>query len=32
VAQIISVDIERGITLKVLDGTAEEHRDLLPSA
>lgn len=30
VAQIISVDIERGITLKVLDGTIEEHRHLLP--
>ena len=32
VAQIISVDIERGITLHVLDGTVEDHRDLLPSA
>jgi len=32
VAQIISVDIERGITLRVLDGTVEQHRHLLPSA
>jgi hypothetical protein len=29
VAQIVSVDIERGITLKVLDGPVEEHRHLL---
>lgn len=32
VARIISVDIERGITLQVLDGTVEEHRHLLSSA
>jgi hypothetical protein len=32
VALIISVDIERGITLQVLDGAVEEHRHLLPSA
>lgn len=32
VAQIISVDIERGITLQVLDGSVEEHRHLLPTA
>lgn len=32
VAQIISVDIERGITLKVLAGSVEEHQHLLPSA
>jgi hypothetical protein len=32
VARIISVDIERGITLQVLDGSVEEHRHLLPSA
>lgn len=31
VAQIISVDIERGITLKVLDGSVEGHRHLLPT-
>lgn len=30
VAQIISVDIERGISLKVLDGSVEGHRHLLP--
>jgi hypothetical protein len=32
VAQIVSVDIERGITLRVLDGSVEEHRHLLPTA
>jgi hypothetical protein len=32
VAQIISVDIERGITVKVLEGSVEDHRHLLPSA
>lgn len=32
VAQIISVDIERGITLQVLEGSVEEHRHLLTSA
>jgi hypothetical protein len=32
VAPIISVDIERGITVKVLDGSVEEHRHLLPPA
>jgi hypothetical protein len=32
VAQIVSVDVERGITLQVLDGTVEQHRHLLPSA
>ncbi len=29
VAQIISVDIENGIVLQVLDGGVEEHRHLL---
>jgi len=29
VAQIISVDIENGIVLQVLDGGVEEHRRLL---
>jgi hypothetical protein len=32
VAQIISVDIEGGIHLQVLDGSVEEHRHLLTSA
>jgi hypothetical protein len=32
VAQIISVDIERGIRLQVLDGRVEEHRHLLTTA
>jgi hypothetical protein len=32
VARIISVDIERGITLQVLDGSVEDHRHLLQSA
>ena len=32
VAQIISVDIERGITLSVLEGSVKDHRHLLPSA
>ncbi len=32
VAQVISVSIEEGITLQVLDGSVEEHRHLLPSA
>ena len=31
-AQIISVDIEHGITLKVLEGSVEDHWHLLPSA
>ncbi|HXH59022.1 hypothetical protein [Iamia sp.] len=31
VAHIISVDIERGIWLKVVDGSGEDHRHLLPS-
>jgi hypothetical protein len=29
IAQIVSVDIERGITLEVLYGPVEEHRHLL---
>lgn len=29
VARIITVDIERGIQLEILDGDAEEHRHLL---
>ena len=32
VAQIISVDIENGIVLQVLDGGVEEHRHLLTTA
>lgn len=32
VAQIISVDIEGGIQLKVLEGSVEEHRHLLTTA
>ena len=32
VAQIIAVDIERGITVQVLDGTVDDHRHLLTSA
>ncbi len=32
VAQIITVDIERGIQLQVLDGQVEEHRHLLTPA
>jgi len=32
VAQIITVDIEVGIQLQVLDGDIEEHRHLLTSA
>lgn len=32
VAQIISVDIENGIVLQVLDGDVEEHRHLLTTA
>jgi hypothetical protein len=32
VAQIISVDIERGIRLQVLDGRVQEHRHLLTTA
>ena len=32
VAQIVSVDIERGIQLEVLDGGVEEHRHLLTTA
>jgi hypothetical protein len=32
VARIITVDIERGIQLEVLDGDVEEHRDLLTTA
>ncbi len=32
VAQIISVDIENGIMLQVLDGGVEEHRHLLTTA
>ncbi|MGH9244279.1 MAG: hypothetical protein ACRD29_08165 [Acidimicrobiales bacterium] len=32
VAQIITVDIERGIQLQVLDGSVEEHRHLLTTA
>lgn len=32
VAQIISVDIENGIVLQVLDGGVEEHRHLLTPA
>ncbi len=32
VARIISVDIERGIQLQVLDGSVEEHRHLLTTA
>jgi len=32
VAQIVSVDIEDGIVLQVLDGGVEEHRHLLTTA
>ena len=32
VARIIGVDIEKGITLEVLDGSVDDHRDLLTSA
>jgi hypothetical protein len=32
VAQIISVDIENGIVLQVLEGGVEEHRHLLTTA
>lgn len=32
VARIISVDIEGGIQLQVLDGSVEEHRHLLTTA
>ncbi len=32
VAQIVFVDIERGIQLQVLDGGVEEHRHLLTDA
>jgi hypothetical protein len=32
VARIISVDIESGIQLQVLDGSVEEHRHLLTTA
>ncbi len=32
VAQIMSVDIEGGIQLQVLDGGVEEHRHLLTTA
>ena len=32
VAQIVSVDAEHGIDLKVLPGSVEEHRHLLSSA
>jgi hypothetical protein len=32
VARIISVDIEAGIQLQVLDGSVEEHRHLLTTA
>jgi len=31
VARIISVDLDRGITLQVLDGPVEDHVHLLPS-
>lgn len=32
VARIITVDVERGIQLEVLDGDVEDHRDLLTTA
>ena len=32
VARIITVDIEEGVQLQVLDGTVEEHQDLLTTA
>lgn len=32
VAQIISVDIENGIVLQVLDGGVDQHRHLLTTA
>jgi hypothetical protein len=32
VAQIVSVDIDRGIQLRVLEGTVDEHRHLLTTA
>ncbi len=32
VAQILSVDIESGIVLQVLDGDVEEHRHLLTTS
>lgn len=32
VALILAVDIEGGITLRVLDGSVDDHRHLLPTA